>query len=100
MHGCSDLVAHVGQKVVLQFGALPVRGNQLQLGLSPLRQVAGELAEADVDVILVDDRDDHVGPESATILAVAPALIFHPALAQADLEFSLRLPGLDIILAV
>ncbi|KAI6774776.1 hypothetical protein HG530_001534 [Fusarium avenaceum] len=88
------------RKVILQLCALLVSSSQPQFRLFSLSEVSSNLAETDVDVVLINGRDDDVSPEPTAILTVAPALIFHPAFTQANLKFFLRLPRPDIFLAI
>src|SRR5690242_3365754 len=94
------LVAHVRQEVRLQLRTLLVGSDEAQLGRLPLRQIAGDLAEADVGAVLVDVGDDHVGPEAAPVLAVAPALVLDAAVLEADLELLGRLLVSEVVFPV
>ena len=68
------------------------------LVLAPLRQVAGDLAEANERSTGVAERGDHdVRPESGTVLPDAPTLVLHPALARRYFKLPRRLSARDVL---
>ena len=77
------------------------RAFELFLSIFPLGDVAGDLGVADQLASIVADRvDDDVGPETAAVLADAPAFFFEPALALGGLQRPLRLAGFPVFVRV
>ena len=59
------------------------------LPLHSLRHIASDFSETDqVFAFVAHGSDNHIGPESGTILANTPALIFKPTLAEGHFEFA------------
>src|SRR6185312_10186333 len=47
--------------------------------------------------LVVDRREDHVGPEARAVLANPPAFLFEPAQAAGDLQLAVAAPGGDVL---
>src|SRR5580658_9185014 len=61
--------------------------------------VAGDLPETDqVASGIFDCGDDDVGPELRAVFAQPPTFILDAAIAKRNLEFALRLAGVDVLL--
>ena len=74
----------------LRFGQV-FGAQQLLLLLAALGNVAGDLGEADqLSFVIMDGVDDHMRPEGAAVLAVAPALILEAAVLQRGRQIRLR----------
>ena len=74
----------------------PVQTLNLVLCPLPFSDVPRHFSKPAQSAFLIVQRGDHhVGPESRTVLAYAPALVFEPALFCRGLEFIGRLAFLD-----
>ena len=100
MHGGTDLVAHVGQKVRLELLTLLVGSDQAGLGRLTLREITRDLAKSDMDAVLINRCDDDVGPEAGAVLLVAPALVLDTAFAKANVKFHFWLLDIEVFFAV
>jgi hypothetical protein len=73
-----------------------VGAQQVLLERAAFRQVARDLAEADVlATAVIDRRDDDVGPEARAVLAHAPALLLEPPHRDRHLELVCRVIARD-----
>src|SRR5262249_34724652 len=58
------------------------------LGSTAFRHIAGNFSEAyQVAVLVVNCRNDDIGPKSTSILSISPALILHSAFFSSDRQF-------------
>src|SRR5271163_442415 len=84
------------------------RGLQFTLGIlqSAFREhscggVAGDLSETDQVAFGIFQRgNDHVGPELRAVFAQPPTFILDAAVTKGNLEFALRLAGVDVLLGI
>src|SRR4051812_12544457 len=87
-HAASQLTKRIE---LLRFRKLLLHLLELELGVAPLGDVAGDLGEADEPAVLPDRIDDDAGPEEGAVLADAPALFFIAAAFPGDRERAKRL---------
>src|SRR4030095_9512195 len=76
---------------LLRFRKLLLHLLELELGVAPLGDVAGDFGEADEPALLPDRIDADAGPEEGAVLADAPAFLFVAALFPGDRERAKRL---------
>src|SRR5690348_4185939 len=75
--------------------------DRLLLGLTPLGEIARDLAEAnELALAVAQGRDDDVRPELGAVLANAPPLVLEPAGACRFLQFIFGEADVDLLLWV
>src|SRR4051812_46224584 len=82
-----DPAGQLSQRIeLLGFRKLLLHALQLELGLAPLGDVAGDLGKADQPAVFLDGVDDDAGPEERAVLADTPAFLLIAAVLPGNSE--------------
>src|SRR5579862_430439 len=103
-YGATQFVRGHCEELRLSLGDVPqpaVGEAKLLEDAAPVRHVPGDLGKPDVAIpIVVDSRDDDVGPEVAAVFADAPSFLFVASVAQRPEELVLGVTGGSFLLRI